>query len=195
MKKLLKINSSARKTSSTTRDLVDALTQKLSSDETIIIDRDLVDSHIPLLTEETIGAFYTPPQQRTAAQKSEVVVSDKLVEELKEADTIVIGLPIYNFSVPAALKAWIDLVARVGVTFKYTENGPQGLLENKKAYIVVASGGTQFQGNQDYASDYIKQFLGFIGISDVQFISADQQMVKGATQVEAAHKTIQELAA
>jgi len=97
-----------------------------------------------------------------------------LVEELKAADTIVIGAPIYNFNIPAALKAWIDLIARARLTFKYGENGPVGLLKNKKAYIVMASGGVPIGSAMDFASGYLQHVLAFVGITDVTIIDASQ---------------------
>jgi hypothetical protein len=99
------------------------------------------------------------------------------VAELKAADTLVIGLPIYNFGVPAALKAWVDQVARAGVTFKYSEYGPKGLLEGKRAIVAVASGGTEAGSDIDFATGYIRHVLGFIGITDVEFVTADRLML------------------
>ena len=95
-----------------------------------------------------------------------------MISELKTADTLVIGLPVYNFNVPAAFKAWIDQVARAKVTFRYGDNGPEGLLENKKAYVILSSGGTQLGSDIDFVSDYIHHILGFIGIKDETIIDS-----------------------
>ena len=106
-----------------------------------------------------------------------------------------IGLPIYNFSVPAAFKAWIDLVARAGLTFSYSENGPKGLLEGKRAVLAIASGGTAVGSEIDFATDYAKHVLGFIGITDVDVVAADQLAIDADSSVKNAHKAIGELAA
>ena len=114
-----------------------------------------------------------PADQRSADEKAELALSDTLIAELRAADTIVIGLPIYNFGVPAALKAWVDLVARPGVTFRYGENGPEGLLEGKRVILAMASGGTPAGSDIDFATGFMRHVLGFIGITDVQLVSAD----------------------
>jgi FMN-dependent NADH-azoreductase len=102
-----------------------------------------------------------------------------LIAELEAADTIVIGVPLYNFGIPAALKAWIDLIARARRTFRYTEAGPEGLLKDKKAYLVVASGGVPVGSDYDFATGYLRHVLGFVGITDVTVIDAGQQMMDG----------------
>lgn len=108
---------------------------------------------------------------------------------------MVIGVPMYNFSIPAALKAWIDQVARAGVTFSYTENGPVGLLNGKRAILALATGGTKLDSEIDFATDYMKHVLGFLGIHDVEVVSADQQMVDAEEAQSKADKSIQSLAA
>ncbi len=151
------------------------------------------DKSIPALTGEIVGAFYTPAENRTGAQKDVIAVSDKLVAELKASDVVVIGAPMYNFSVPSTLKAWVDLIARVGVTFNYTENGPKGLLEGKKAYLVVATGGVPVNSAADFATPYLKQVLGFVGIADIEVIdasgfavNAEEAMTRAIANVAAA---------
>lgn len=116
-----------------------------------------------------------------------------MVAELQDADVIVIGAPMYNFSIPSTLKAWVDLIARVGVTFQYTENGPVGLLTGKKAYIVAATGGVPVNSPADFATPYLKQVLGFVGISDVEVVeasgfavNAEEAMARALANVEAA---------
>ncbi len=176
-KTILRIDASMRRTGSSSRLLSDELIAKLSAEESHrIINRDLADG-IPLINENWINANFTPEEDRTAEQLETLALSDALVGELMESDTLVIGLPIYNFGVPAALKAWIDLVCRARLTFKYTENGPVGLLEGRKAYIVVASGGTAAGSEIDYAARYMQHVLGFIGIHDVEVIDASGQMI------------------
>jgi FMN-dependent NADH-azoreductase len=131
---------------------------------------------VPHLTEQMMGAFFTPAEQRNAEQAHIVKVSDTLVDELFAADVIVIGAPMYNFSVPSSLKAWIDHVARAGRTFQYTANGPEGLLKGKKVYVFTASGGVYSEGGAvafDHLTTFLRSVLGFIGLTDVQFIRAE----------------------
>lgn len=191
-KTILHIDASARRSGSATRDLSDRIVKHLGANR--IIRRDLA-SPLPLLTEDWIAANFTPADQRDAVQRDQLALSDQLVEELQQADTIVIGLPIYNFSVPAAFKAWIDLVARAGLTFSYSENGPKGLLEGKRAVLAIASGGTAIGSEVDFATGYAKHVLGFIGIHDVDVVAADQLAIDPDSSVENAHKAVLELAA
>lgn len=174
---ILRIDASARRTGSVTRDLNDKIIERFQrTGEAHVVTRDLADP-LPLLTEEWIGANFTDPAERTDTQRETLALSDELVAELKAADVILIGLPIYNFGVPGALKAWIDLVARARETFRYSEYGPVGLLEGKRAIVTVASGGTEAGSSIDFASTYLKHVLGFIGITDVVFVNADQMMI------------------
>ena len=191
-KTILHIDSSARRVNSTTRDLSDRVVKQLGADR--IIRRDLA-TPLPLLTEDWIAANFTPAEQRDDLQRDRLTLSDELVSELQDADTIVIGLPIYNFSVPAAFKAWIDLVARAGLTFSYTENGPKGLLEGKRAILAIASGGVPVGSEADFATNYARHVLGFIGIHDVDVIAADQMAVNPDAALENARKAVAELAA
>ena len=132
-----------------------------------VIRRDLVADPLPFIDNTWAEARLKPRDTLTDADKSVLALSDKLVAELQAADTIVIGMPIYNFAAPASLKAWMDLVARPKVTFHYTENGPEGLLAGKKAVLAVASGGVPVGSDMDFASRHLTHFLNFIGISDV----------------------------
>ncbi len=189
---VLHIDSSARSENSVTRSLSAEITARLSPDH--VIRRDLA-APLPLLDEAWVGANFTPADQRSDAQKALLAQSDALISELKQADTIVIGTPIYNFSVPSTLKAWIDLVARVGVTFRYTETGPIGLLEGKRAIIAVASGGTQAGSDIDFATTYLRHVLGFIGITDVELVAADQLSMDAEGSMARAKSAIEGLAA
>lgn len=126
-------------------------------------------TYSPYLFCKWPAANFTAAEERTPAQHTELLPSDVLVKELQDADSIAIGLPIYNFSTPVALKAWIDQVLRAKVTFHYTDQGPAGLLENKKAYVFIASGGTQVGSDIDFISAHIHHILAFIDISDVTF--------------------------
>lgn len=189
---ILHIDASARRNGSATRDLSDRIVKHLGAGR--VIRRDLA-TPLPLLTEDWINANFTPVDQRDAVQRDQLSLSDNLVAELQKADTIVIGLPIYNFSVPAAFKAWIDLVARVGLTFSYSEAGPKGLLEGKRAVLAIASGGTAVGSEIDFATNYAKHVLGFIGIHDVDVVAADQMALDAEAALSNAHKAVSELAA
>lgn len=189
---ILHIDASARRNGSATRDLSQRIVNHLGAGR--IIRRDLA-TPLPLLTEDWIAANFTPADQRDATQRDRLALSDELVDELVRADTIVIGLPIYNFSVPAAFKAWIDLVARAGLTFSYTENGPQGLLTGKRAILAIASGGTRVGSEIDFATNYAKHVLGFIGIENVDVVAADQMALDAEAALSNAQKAVAELAA
>ncbi len=136
---ILQIDTSARVQGSTSRQLSTRIAAKLGGK---ITRRDL-NAGVPQIDETWIAANFTPADQRTEAQTAALALSDSLIAEIMEADVLVIGVPVYNFGVPAALKAWIDQIARTGVTFKYAETGPKGLLSGKRAILAVASGGTK----------------------------------------------------
>lgn len=186
MAKLLYINSSVRNTGSLSRQLSAEFVAKWQAGNPSgsVVERDLMRNPLPHLTEQLIGAYYTAPEARNADQAHTIKLSDTLVDELIDADVLVIGAPMYNFSVTSGLKAWIDHVARVGRTFKYGANGPEGLLNNTKVYVFIASGGVYSSGPAagfDHLSTYLRSVLGFLGLSDVTFIRAE-----GVAQGEAA---------
>ncbi|MBO6854932.1 MAG: NAD(P)H-dependent oxidoreductase [Marivivens sp.] len=186
-KHILRLDASVRSSNSVSRDLTDQIVSRFTDAEVTV--RDLAGG-LPLIDEAWVGANFTAPDDRTEAQKEALRLSDELIAELKAADTLVIGLPIYNFGVPANLKAWIDLVARAGVTFRYTENGPEGLLNGKRAIIAFASGGTETGSSIDFASGYLRHILSFIGITDVEFVSADRMAVDAETAMKNAKEQI-----
>ena len=128
---------------------------------------------VPHLSAERFGAFIAKPEERSAAQRAVVAYSDALIEELKQADVIVLGLPMYNFGVPSQLKAYFDHIARAGVTFRYTEKGPVGQLTGKKVYVFAARGGLYAGTPLDTQTSYVRDFLRFIGITDVEFVYAE----------------------
>ena len=175
MTHLLRLDTSARRTGSISRDLNDRIVSRFGPEVTVT-SRDLAGG-VPQIDEEWVTANFTPADQRSDAQRAALALSDAFIAELKAADVLLIGLPIYNFGVPAALKAWIDQVARAGVTFQYSEYGPKGLLEGKRAIIAVASGGTEVGSEIDFATDYLRHVLGFIGITEVELVTADRLMV------------------
>ena len=187
---VLNIQASARHDGSVTRQLSDKILTKIAADQTIT--RDLA-TGLPLLDAAWLAANFTLADDRTDVQRETLALSDTLITEIKQADTIVIGSPVYNFSVPAVLKAWIDQIARVGVTFKYTPDGPVGLLSGKRAIIVIASGGTPVGSDIDYASDYLKHIMGFIGITDVTIIAADALGNDADAKIAAANDDIKQL--
>lgn len=176
MTQILHIDASARYQDSQSRMLSKKLTEHLIQTEPSGARRSYRDisQGLPFIDEDMIAAYYTPKDQLSEAQRAKIELSDRLVDELEQADVLVIGTPMYNFSVPAAFKAWIDLVARVGRTFRYSENGPIGLLENKRAFVVVTTGGTALGSSIDHLSNYVRHVLGFLGIEDVTVIAADE---------------------
>lgn len=167
---ILSISSSARSADSSTRALSRELIAALGKDTTII-ERNVA-AGIPFVDEDWVAANFTAEEDRTESHRQKLAYSDSLVKELQDADTIVIGLPIYNFGIPASLKAWVDMIARARLTFKYTANGPEGLLTGKRAFLVVASGGTPIGSDIDFATSYMRQALKFVGITDVTIIDA-----------------------
>ena len=170
---ILLVTASARSEASVSRKLADATVEHLRSDGAGPFVVRNVSEGLPFVDEAWVNANFTPADQRTEAHKATLAKSDSLVAELQAADTIVIGTPIYNFGIPATLKAWVDMIARVGITFRYTETGPVGLLEGKRAIVLVASGGTKVGSEIDFATPYLRQALKFVGITDVTFIAAD----------------------
>jgi len=170
MKTILAIYSSVSGDNSVSNQLA---RQWIDQQNARVVERDLATDPVPHLDGATVGAFFTPADQRSDDQTDLVALSDTLVEELQSADTLVISAPMYNFNIPSSLKAWFDQVARAGVTFRYTENGPQGLLSGKKAIVVTSRGGMYKDSGFDFQVPFVKQFLGFIGITDVEVIYAE----------------------
>lgn len=184
---ILRLDASARRDGSVTRDLTSRILARFPQADVTI--RDLADG-LPLIDASWVAANFTPEADRNAAQRATLALSDRLIAEVRAADTLVIGLPIYNFGVPATLKAWIDLIARAGETFRYTEAGPQGLLTGKRAIVAVASGGTETGSPLDFATGYLRHMLGFVGITDVSFVSADRLALDPEATVKSAHDQV-----
>jgi len=174
-KTVLQINSSSRFEGSITRQLSALVVKQIIQDNPglSLHSRDLA-TGLPFIDEQWVEANFTAAENRNEQHKEKLSFSDELVGELKKAEIIVIASPIYNFSIPAVLKAWVDLVARAQLTFRYTSNGSEGLLKGKKAYVVVASGGVPIGSEMDFASSYLKQVLGFIGITDVTVVDSSK---------------------
>lgn len=180
---ILHIDASALMDGSSTRTMTRKIVDALGGND--VVYRDVAEG-LPFVTQDWVHANFTDESERSDAQKTLLAGSDALINELERADTIVIGVPVYNFGIPAALKAWIDMVARARKTFKYTENGPVGLLEGKKVYLAIASGGTEVGGDIDFATGYMKHIMGFLGLHDVTIFSAGQQMARGEEALKSA---------
>ncbi len=178
MTTILYLNSSVRSTGSVSRQLSGEFIEKLKAAHpgANVVTRDLAANPLPHLSEAMVGAYFTPPEQRSDEQKQLIKTSDEVVAELLAADVVVVGAPMYNFSVSSTLKSWIDHVARAGVTFKYTETGPVGLVHGKKFVIFTSRAGVYSSGPaqaMDFQETYLRGVLGFLGITDVSFISAE----------------------
>lgn len=173
--KILQINSSARSAGANSTRLADAVTTRLKAANpgAVVELRDLAAHPHPVLDEAALGALFTPAEQRSPEQAARVALDDALIAQLQSADAIVLGVPMYNFGVPVQLKTWIDAIARAGVTFRYTENGPEGLIKGKKVYVALARGGLYRDTPADSQVPYLKGVLGFLGMTDVEFIYAE----------------------
>lgn len=162
-----------------------------------VLTRDLSRDPVPHLSAERFAAFFAAPEERTPAQRAIVDESETLIDELRAADVLVVAAPMHNFSVPSTLRAYFDHVARAGVTFRYTATGPQGLLQGKRAVVIATRGGF-YPGAADLQVPYVKQFLGFIGITDVEFVYAEGLNMgdeSKSTALAEAHKAVAELTA
>ena len=183
MTNILHITASIRGDQSVSRDLSSRIVNSIDrTGDATIVARDLSKNEIPYIDEQRFAANLTPYTDRQPEHHDLAQTADTMIQELQDADVIVFGVPIYNFSVPATVKAWADMVARAGTTFRYTPNGPEGLLTGKKAYIAMASGGTQVGGDMDFASPWLKHFLSFLGITDVELVAADGIMGEGGEE-------------
>ncbi len=171
MTRILHIDSSVNLESSVSRRLSAAVIARF--DDATVTVRDVARHPLPQVDSSFAVARAIPRAERTTEQQAALKLSDALIAELRAADVIVIGAPVYNFSIPASLKAWIDLVARAGETFRYTSAGAQGLLTGKRAIIAMASGGTSAGAENDFNTRYLRYILGFLGITDVTIVAAD----------------------
>jgi FMN-dependent NADH-azoreductase len=190
---ILQINSSLRGAQSESTRVANAIVAKVAAANpgATVNVRDLGANPHPVLDEAALGALFTPADQRTAEQAARVALDDALIAEAQAADVIVLGAPMYNFGMPIQLKAWFDAIARAGVTFRYTENGPEGLLKNKKVFVAAARGGI-YPLDADPQVPHIRMLLNFLGLTDHEFIySAGQAMgpeaaAKGQAEADAA---------
>lgn len=173
---ILQINASARREGANSTRLADAIVARLQSSakpKAELTLRDLAGTPHPVLDEAALDALFTPAEARTGDQAARVALDDALIAEVQAADVIVLGVPMYNFGIPVQLKNWIDAIVRNGVTFRYTEKGPEGLLRDKKVYVGLARGGRYRGTEADSQVPYLKTALGFIGLSNVHFIYAE----------------------
>ena len=184
--KILRVDSSAKTENSESRRLTDRIIDGLKTNgkSLEVTVRDLNES-LPQVNTAWIEANNTASDDQTDEHKKTLALSNTLVGEIKAADTLIIGVALYNFSITASLKLWIDLVCRARKTFAYVDGSPKGLMTGKKAIICFASGGTPFESNIDFASSYLRHILGFIGITDVTFISADKHLMDEQSLINA----------
>ncbi|MGG7643313.1 FMN-dependent NADH-azoreductase [Rhodovulum sp. YNF3179] len=191
---ILRIDTSIRGARSVTRALTGRILDRLTAAAPAarVVSRDL-SGGLPFVDAAWTDAAFTPETDRTPDQAQALALSDELIAELQAADTLVIGLPVYNFTVPTQMNAWIDQVARAGVTFRYTENGPEGLMTGKRAIVAMASDGTAEGSDVDFASGYLRHMLGFFGITDVSFVIADALMRGRDEKMQAAEARVDAL--
>jgi len=196
MTTILRIDSSIKGEASVSRKLLDRTQTRLTTThpDAHVTTRDLSQG-VPQIDGSWIGAVFTPAADRSPAQAEIAAYSDALLDEVRAADILLIGLPVYNFGVPAQLKSWFDHLARKGETFQYTEAGPEGLLKDKRAIVVLSSDGTKFGSEIDFASGYVRHMLGFFGITDVEFVHADQMVFDAETTLKSAEAQIEALVA
>jgi len=175
MRTLLVIKSSLFNGSGQSSKLADDFVElwKANHPDGRVVCRDLAADPVPHLTAEAFGGFQAEAADRSPEQQAAVAVSDALIAELKQADEVVIGLPMYNFTVPSTFKAWMDYVARAGVTFRYTDNGPEGLINDKPLHVLSARGGEYAGTPADTQTPLVQSFFAMLGIKDVRFVYAE----------------------
>ena len=188
--KIYQIDSSARKEGSTSRALAKKLLNKIKKPDDEVIYRDLNDEMV-FVSGLTESGMNIDEKDQNENHKKMFKLSDQLVKELKESDVIIISAPIYNYGPPATLKAWSDLAARIGETFRFKPNGRrEGLLKNKRAYLVITSGGTKLNSNEDFLTPWLKFILNFFGINKIDIICADQMALDYKKSIRDAEKQI-----
>jgi FMN-dependent NADH-azoreductase len=181
MKTILQLNASIYSDNGQSTRLANEFVAALRTDQKLVV-RDLAKDPVPHLDAERFGAFLSSKEKRNSSQEKIVAYSDRLIDELKQADVIVLGLPMYNFGVPSTLKAYFDHIARAGVTFQYTATGPVGLLTGKKVYVLAARGGLYVGTPRDTQTAYVRDFFAFLGITDVEFVYAEGLAISEASK-------------
>jgi FMN-dependent NADH-azoreductase len=194
MNSILLIKSSLNGEQSHSNTLSQSLVKQLNAKGNVtIVRRDLAKDNLPHLTQAEMGAWMTDIAQRSQEQTDLATISDDLIEELKNSDTIVVAMPMYNFGVPSTFKAWVDRVARAGITFQYTENGPAGLLKDKTVIVVASRGGIYAGTQKDSQTQYLKDVFSFMGMEDITFIYAEGLNMLGSDErLAQAQQTINE---
>ena len=197
MTTLLQINASINNGNGQSSQLAKqfvATFQQSHPDAKVVVRDVAATDPVPHLTAERFGAFITKPEERTAGQHAVVEYSDALINELKQADVVVLGLPMYNFGLPSQLKAYFDHIARAGITFKYTEKGPVGQLTGKKVYVFATRGGMYVGTPLDTQTSYVRDFLRFLGMADVEFVYAEGLAISPQSKEESLAKASAEVA-
>ncbi len=191
---ILRIDASSNTQKSVSKEVSNKLSHSMSrAGFGDVIDRILIDTKISFMNQKIIESIFSSEESRTVDQKKLLQISDQLIKELFDADYYVIAFPIYNFGVPAILKAWADFVARARITFKYTDSGPVGLLKNKKAYLVVSSGGIKIGDKNDFATSWMIYFLNFLGVKDVEIIDLGQINFNKEEKISSAYHQIDKI--
>jgi len=196
MTHILRVDASIKGDASVSRGLTAKIVEKLQSAApgATVTARDL-STGVPQIDGAWLGAVFADPATLDADQQAIRAQADTYLDEVRAADVLVIGLPVYNFSVPAQLKAWLDQLARRGETFVYTEAGPEGLLKGKRAIVAMSSDGVAMGSEADFASGYLRHILGFFGITDVEFVVADQMAFGPEAGLARAEAALAKLAA
>lgn len=184
--KILRVDSSVKPEGSVSKKLLDEIIVKLGTNDVTVRNA----NDVPAIDAHWLGAVFTPEADRSAEQSAIATRSDALITEITEADVIVIGVPVYNFNIASGLKNWIDQIARVGVTFRYTETGPEGLIKGKRAILAFSSDGTAAGSDIDFAHRYMMYILGFVGITHVQSVTAQQMAFDKDAALKAAANQI-----
>ncbi len=190
---ILQINTSSRRDGAQSTRIANQIVEQLKARHPVatVTVRDLAAQPHPMLDETALGALFTPAEQRTPEQAARVALDDALIAEVQAHDVIVLGVPMYNFGNSVQLKTWIDAIARAGVTFRYTESGPEGLVKGKTVYAALARGGIYRETTNDSQVPYLKNVLGFLGMTDVRFVYAEglamgpEAAEKGLAQAQA----------
>lgn len=193
---ILRLDASANVGASSSKKLGDALIAKLAVKYPLIeiVERDL-NQNVTTIDESWIAANFTADEKRSPSQRETLAFSDSLIAEINKADHIVLTTPMYNFGVPAALKAWIDLICRAGVTFRYTAEGPVGLINDKRLDLIVTTGGVALGSPADFVSNYLSQVFRFIGIEEFNIIAADQMNIDAEKSFARALNSIEQQSA
>lgn len=192
--RILRVDASANSNTSNSKKLGDELIARLGAlHPGAIVQQRNLNQDIHYIDEAWVAANLTPVGQRSEAQQQRLAYSDSLIDEIKQADSIVVTTPMYNFGIPATLKSWIDLICRAGVTFQYTADGPVGLIKGKHVDIIITTGGVPLLSPLDFVSDYLRQVFRFIGIEDINIIGAAQMNIDADSSYQNALNQIEQI--